>query len=252
MSQDKEEFSKALGDPLYARIREALYSASSGELPQVARIHPAEDLVESKKGEVKDANNVVSSATNATVLQNSKTIGEIVELGKEEIVQSAENDVKVNDIPNDRVSGVVQKGKRSVYIRSEVEQALETLDKAISMVREYRLRSPIATSSFANEESPCMKKYGRVDSFSIKTVKPCDNNEVSVGSYSLENGAILDQATRRNKQLNADLVQDISSDDKAKSRRKIKSNAVVNQGMSSNKPKKLSRHRRYLCCSFPH
>ncbi|CAI8586936.1 unnamed protein product [Vicia faba] len=57
MSQDKEEFSKALGDPLYARIREALYSASSGELPQVARIHPAEDLVESKKGEVKDANN---------------------------------------------------------------------------------------------------------------------------------------------------------------------------------------------------
>ncbi|KAL5055121.1 hypothetical protein RYX36_035803, partial [Vicia faba] len=133
MSQDKEEFSKALGDPLYARIREA-------------------------------------------------------------------------------------------------QLALETLDKAISMVREYRLRSPIATSSFANEESPCMKKYGRIDSFSIKTVKPCDNNEVSVGSYSLENGAILDQATRRNKQLNADLVQDISSDDKAKSRRKKKSNAVVNQG----------------------
>lgn len=262
MSQDKEEFSKALGDPLYARIRKALYSTSSGELPQGARIHPAEDLVESKKGEVKGvskedkrsqhSNNVVSSATNATILENNKTFGEIVELGKEEIVKSMENNVKVNELPNDEVGATVQKGKRSVYIRSEVEQALETLDKAISMVREYRLRSPIASSSFANEESPCMKKYGRVDSFSIKTVKPCDKNEVSVGSYSLENGAVLDQATRRNKQLNANLVQDISSDDKAKSRRKKKTNSVVNQGMSSNKPKKLSRHRKYLCCSFPH
>ncbi|CAL5207494.1 unnamed protein product [Lathyrus oleraceus] len=253
MSQDKEEFSKALGDPLYARIREALYSTSSGELPQVARIHPAEDLVESKKGEVKVANNVVPSATNATVLENSETFGEIVELGKEEIVESVENNVKANDIPNDKVGGVAQNGKRGVYIRSEVEQALETLDKAISMVREYRLRSPIVTSSFANEESPCMKKYGRVDSFSIKTVKPCDQNEVSVSSYSLENGGILDQSTRRsNKQLNTDLVQGISSDDKGKSRMKKKTNAVLNQGMSSNKPKKLSRHRKYLCCSFPH
>lgn len=253
MSQDKEEFSKALGDPLYARIREALYSTSSGELPQVARIHPAEDLVESKKGEVKVANNVVPSATNATVLENSETFGEIVDLGKEEIVESVENDVKANDIPNDKVGGVAQNGKRGVYIRSEVEQALETLDKAISMVREYRLRSPIVTSSFANEESPCMKKYGRVDSFSIKTVKPCDQNEVSVSSYSLENGGILDQSTRRsNKQLNTDLVQGISSDDKGKSRMKKKTNAVLNQGMSSNKPKKLSRHRKYLCCSFPH
>ncbi|KAI5448647.1 hypothetical protein KIW84_015882 [Lathyrus oleraceus] len=253
MSQDKEEFSKALGDPLYARIREALYSTSSGELPQVARIHPAEDLVESKKGEVKVANNVVPSATNATVLENSETFGEIVELGKEEIVESVENDVKANDIPNDKVGGVAQNGKRGVYIRSEVEQALETLDKAISMVREYRLRSPIATSSFANEESPCMKKYGRVDSFSIKTVKPCYQNEVSVSSYSLENGGILDQSTRRsNKQLNTDLIQGISSDYKGKSRMKKKTNAVVNQGMSSNKPKKLSRHRKYLCCSFPH
>ncbi|CAK8571279.1 unnamed protein product [Lathyrus sativus] len=253
MSQDKEEFSKALGDPLYARIREALYSTSSGELPQVARIHPVEDLVESKKGEINDvskedkrsqhSNNVMSSAMNAGVLENSETFCEIVELGKEMIVQSVEDDMKVND-------EVGADGKRSVYIRSEVEQALQTLDKAISIVREYRLCSPIASSSFANKEV-CMKKYGRVDSFSIKSVKPCDKNEVSVGSSPFENGAILGQSTRDNKQINDDLVQGISSDDKAKSRRKEKTNTIVNQGMSSNKPK-LSRHRKYLCCSFPH
>lgn len=48
MSHDKEEFSKALGEPLYARIREALYSTSGpkamngGELQQVASILPVE------------------------------------------------------------------------------------------------------------------------------------------------------------------------------------------------------------------
>ncbi|KAJ1378564.1 START-like domain superfamily [Sesbania bispinosa] len=195
MSHDKEEFSKALGDPLYARIREALYSTSeskvmNGELQQVARILPAEDLVESMQGEAKDvskedesnqnANKAMSMAMNAVVLQNSKVFGEIVEVDREEIVQSEEDDEKVNEIPNKEVDASVQKGKRSVYIRSEVEQALETLDKAISMVRENRLHSRIAFSNSANEESPCMIKDGRIDSHSSNLIQPCSENEVGV------------------------------------------------------------------------
>lgn len=330
MSSDKEEFSKALGDPLYARIREALYStttsasevANSGELQQVAKIHPAEYLVESKPGGEKDAseedkisqcsNNDISPTMDAAGLENSKAFGEIVELGKEEIIQSAEDDEKVSVIPNEEVGAIAQKGKRSIFIRSDVKQAIETLDKAISMIREYRLHSEMASTSFANEESPCMEEIDRVDSYSTKIVKPCDKNEVSVevpnkdilegtlqeapstnsdiqnlrysgidpnlkeinpnkviptlseqslsgrteasqvGSYSLDNGAIMDQTTSRNKQPNTDLVQDMSLDDKVKSRRQKKRNTIVTRGMSSNIPKKLSGYKKYMCFGFLH
>ncbi|XP_004497632.1 uncharacterized protein [Cicer arietinum] len=317
MSRDNEEFSKALGDPLYARIRKALYSGTttskskavnSGELQQVARIHPSEDLFETKLGGGKDvsiqdqrnqhSNNVMSSAMNATVLENRKAFGEIVELGKEENMKSVDDDEKVDDILNDEVGENVQEGKRSVFIRSEVEQALETLDKAISMVREYRLNSRMASSSFANEESPCMKRYGRVDSYSIKNVKPCHKNEVSnkdilegtsqeapqtnsgirnlrytgtnpnlkeinpikviptlskqhISRPTEASNAIMDGATCQNKQLNIDLVQDMSSDDKVKSRREKNINTIVTQGMSSNAPKKLSRQKKCTCFGFP-
>lgn len=195
MSSDKEEFSKALGDPLYARIREALYStttsasevANSGELQQVAKIHPAEYLVESKPGGEKDAseedkisqcaNNDMSPTMDATELENSKAFGEIVELDKEDIIQSVEDDEKVSVIPNKEVGTIAQKGK-SIFIRSDVKQAIETLDKAISMIREYRLHSEMASTSFANEESPCMEEIDRVDSYSTKIVKPSDKNGV--------------------------------------------------------------------------
>lgn len=160
MSHEEEEFSKALEDPLYARIREALYSTrgskamNGGELQQVARVLPAEDLVVSEQGGAEDvskedkniqyASSVTSTATDATLL-NSKAFCEIVEVGREEIVQGEkEDDEKVNVIPNKEVDVRAQKGNRSVHIRAEVEEALETLDKAISMVREYRIRSLLA------------------------------------------------------------------------------------------------------------
>lgn len=325
MSSDKEEFSKALGDPLYARIREALYStttsasevANSGELQQVAKIHPAEYLVESKPGGEKDAseedkisqcaNNDMSPTMDATELENSKAFGEIVKLDKEDVIQSVEDDEKVSVIPNKEVGTIAQKGK-SIFIRSDVKQAIETLDKAISMIREYRLHSEMALISFANEESPCMEEIDRVDSYSTKIVKPSDKNGVpnkdilegtsqeapstnsdiqnlrysgidpnlkeinpnkviptlseqslagpteasQVGSYSLDSGAIMDQTTCQNKQPNTDLVQDMSSDDKVKSRRLKKTNNNVTRGMSSNVPKKLSGYKKYMCFGFLH
>lgn len=330
MSSDKEDFSKALGDPLYARIREALYSTTtsasevvnSGELQPDARIHPAEYLVESKPGVEKDtskedkisqcSNNVMPLTMDATVRENSKALGEIVELGEEEIIQSVEDDEKVNGIPNEEVGAIVQKGSRSVSISSDVKQAIETLDKAISMIREYRLHSEMASTSFGNEESPCMEEIDRVDSCSTKIVKPCDKNAVSVevpnkdilegtsqearstnsgiqnlrysgidptlkeinpnkliptlseqslagpteasqvGSYSLDSGAIMDQTTCQNKQPNTDLVQDMSSVDKVKSRRQKNTNTIVTRGMSSNVSKKLSRYKKYMCFGFLH
>jgi hypothetical protein len=62
MSHDKEEFTiqQCLGDPLYGRIRKALYSTTTSgsedvnitELQQVARIHPVESLDCATNGEL--------------------------------------------------------------------------------------------------------------------------------------------------------------------------------------------------------
>ncbi|KOM34022.1 hypothetical protein LR48_Vigan02g017200 [Vigna angularis] len=173
----KGEFSKALGDPLYVRIREALYNTSvskamnGGELQQVAT---AEDLVESKHEEEKDAskedmsnqyaNNVMPMTTNTEELGSSKTFGEIV-VDTEEIVEIEEGNKEVEDIPMKEVNKSVIRGKRSVYIRSEVEHALETLDKAISMVREQRLTT-------------CIKNDVRKDSYSLKLTQISSKTDV--------------------------------------------------------------------------
>ncbi|KAK7392720.1 hypothetical protein VNO78_21166 [Psophocarpus tetragonolobus] len=218
MSHDKGEFSKALGDPLYVRIREALYNTSGskamngGELLLVASVLPAEDLDESKHGEEKDAseedmsnqyaNNVTQMAMNTEVLESSRTFGEIVEVDCEEIVQSDEDDEEVKDIPKMEVDPIVQRGKRSVYIRSEVEQAIETLDKAISVVREQRLHSRAASYSFAKEESAFMKNDDRVDSYSSKLIQPSSNSEVSV---EVPNGGIVEGASLEALVANSDI-----------------------------------------------
>ncbi|KAK7278759.1 hypothetical protein RJT34_23795 [Clitoria ternatea] len=197
MRHDKEEFSKAMEDPLYVRIREALYSTSGsnvingGEHKQVAPVLPSEDLVKSAQGSAEDiskedenhqyANKLLSMAMNTEVVDNSKAFGEIVEVDKEDIVLSEEeeDDEEVNDIPNKEVDANGLMGSRSVYIRSEVEQALKTLDKAISLVREHRSHSRVASPSFRGEESLCMEKDGRVDSHSSK-LQLSSINKVSV------------------------------------------------------------------------
>ncbi|KAL2327330.1 hypothetical protein Fmac_020757 [Flemingia macrophylla] len=197
MSHDKGEFSKALGDPLYVRIREALSNTSGtkamngGELQQTDSVLPVEYLVESKHDVEKDAskehissqfaNNVMSMAMNTKAIESSKTFGEIVEVDCEEIVQSEVEDKEIEDIPKKKVDDKsVPRDKRSVYIRSEVELALETLDKAISIVRERRLHSRASSSSIADEESPCKENYGRVGPYSSKHIQPSSKNEVSV------------------------------------------------------------------------
>jgi len=257
MSHDKGEFSKALGDPLYVRIRDALYNTSGSkamngeELRQVASVLPAEDLVESEQGGEKDAskedmsnqyandvmpmamnievqdssktfneivevdceeivqgeekdaskedisyryaNNVVPMAMNTKVLDGSKKFAEIVEVDIDEILQIEEANEEVKDIPNKEVDMSVLRGKRSTYIRSEVEHALETLDKAISMVREQRLHSRVASSSVADEESHFLKNDDRVDTYSLKLTQPSSKNEVSV---EVPNGDIPEGASQ--------------------------------------------------------
>ncbi|XP_061360847.1 uncharacterized protein LOC133304803 [Gastrolobium bilobum] len=303
MRHDKEEFSKALGAPLYARIREALYSTSGsktmddGKLQKVARSFPAEDLVESKQGGAKDvskedksnqyANNVMSMSMDEIVLDNNKAFDEIG-VDMEVIEQSEEDYKKLNEISNKEVDASVLKGKRSVYIRSEVEQALETLDKAISMVRQYRFRSRMASTSFAGEESPCMKKDGRVDLYSAKPIQPFSENEVSV---EVPNGDILEGTSQEapgtnsglqniryigtNPNLNeVDSSKVVTTSSEQNLSRPIEAShqvasyslengetvdqttcsnkQVLIQDVSSDVPKKLSWQKKYIYCCFMH
>ncbi|CAJ1967306.1 unnamed protein product [Sphenostylis stenocarpa] len=217
MSHDKGEFSKALGDPLYVRIREALYNTSGskamngGELQQVAAVLPAEDLVENKHDEEKDAyeedisnqyaNNVMPMATNTEKLDSSKTFDEIVEVDIEEIVQIEEENKEVKDTPIKEANTSILRGKRSAYIRSEVEHALETLDKAISMVREQRFHTR-ASSSIAGVESPFTKNDGRMDSFSLKHTQISSKDDVNA---EVPNGDIVEGAFQEVPETNSDI-----------------------------------------------
>ncbi|XP_057743516.1 uncharacterized protein LOC130961581 [Arachis stenosperma] len=199
MSHGEEELSKALGDPLYVRIRESLYNSNRSkakvneelELKQDADILPAEeDLIESKQDDAKVAaeedksnqyaNSTTSMVVNGVVADSSKTFSEIIEVDSEEIIQIEEEDKEVNDIPKEEVDMSVLKSTQSVYISSEVAQALETLDKAISVVRQYKLHSRTSSFSFPTEKPPSMNNDGRVDLHSAEFPSPSSRNEVAV------------------------------------------------------------------------
>jgi len=214
-SHGKGEFSKALGDPLYVRIREALYNTSvskarnGGELQQVETALPVEDLVESKHEEEKDASkedtsnqyasNVMPMTTYTEELGSSKTFGEIVEVDTEEIVQIEENNKEVKDSPIKEVIPSVIRGKRSVYIRSEVEHALQTLDKAISMVREQRFHTQ-ASSGVAGKETPLKKNDGIVDSYFLKLTQISSKTDARV---EVPNGDIPEGALQEGPDTNS-------------------------------------------------
>lgn len=233
MNKDRE-FSKALTDPLYVRIREALYNIDEEkeELKQYASILPVEELSQSKQDAAKDisredrsnqyANNyngefldagseeIVQGEEGDTfiVLKGNRNceivdaeseeiveanIEEIVDTDSEEIVQIEKYVKKINDIPIEEanIEEIVQiekyndtrgimKGKSNVYISSNVKQALETLERAISVVRKYGFHSRRFSFRFVHEETRCKEKSGEVDPYSANPVHPFVKNDVSV------------------------------------------------------------------------
>ncbi|XP_019426400.1 PREDICTED: uncharacterized protein LOC109334869 isoform X2 [Lupinus angustifolius] len=186
MSNDKE-FIQALRDPLYVRIREALYSANGSkamggeELNPVDNVLPAEDPIQSKQDGAKhesceDRND--RYATNFDC-ENVEHVGEIAEEDSKEIVQIEEEDKK-DGIPNEEVDiRSAVKDNKNVYIRPEVKLALETLDRAISSVRKNGVRSRRSPSSSADEEPHRMEKGGTVDSYSSKLNQQGPQNDFS-------------------------------------------------------------------------
>ncbi|GAU17527.1 hypothetical protein TSUD_340710 [Trifolium subterraneum] len=115
MNGDKE-FSKALTDVLFVRIREALYSTDESnsmdeeELKQVASILPAEELSQSKQDRVNDMSREDKSNQNANNDASS-----------EEIVQSKENVTKVHDIP-------IEEGDTSIVLKGNTNCEIVDVD----------------------------------------------------------------------------------------------------------------------------
>lgn len=139
VAKGDEDFSKALKDPLYARIREALYS---DKIPNGDIALQLQDL---KKNAV--ALNEETRINNDEKCPEQKVHSEI-EVIEDEACEKMEcqnqDDRNIHDSP---VNQLVQKTNKNgnVGISPEVKHALETLDKAISIIREYRCNLQIST-----------------------------------------------------------------------------------------------------------
>lgn len=134
VAKGDEDFSKALKDPMYARIREALYS---NKIPL--------ELQDMRKNAV--PLDEETRRKNDERCREEKVHSEIEEIEDEackKMEYQNQDDRNIDDSP---VNQLVQKPSKheNVGISPEVKQALRTLDKAISIIREYGCNLEIRT-----------------------------------------------------------------------------------------------------------
>lgn len=159
VSKGDEDFAKALKDPFYAQIREALYSENTvkevpepNELNSDAHVLPAYHAVKTVQAEGGDVDNKVlpnghamGFSPDTPVIANKRVNGEIQEMEEEEFAHNKPFEVESKEtyttLSNQVVEDCCNEKKKEVVISSEVNQALGILEKAISMFREYG-RSP--------------------------------------------------------------------------------------------------------------
>ncbi|XP_054813573.1 uncharacterized protein LOC129314232 [Prosopis cineraria] len=301
MMDHDEAFIKALEEPLYSRLREALYvidgsrkAVDAGELKQGVNILPAEDVTESKQDETKDVpweedkGNYQaddSTSVNEVALDNGNAYGEIVEADGEETEHTEEDDGKVKYFPIKEDNMSQLKGKRNVHIRAEVEQALETLEKAISVVREYGFHSnqPSPSFNFTCEKDDKVYIYSRelgqfCSKKEVSTVKVLDKEILEENSQeALRNNPDIHSLRRTGtnsnlKEVNYNKVVPASPEPEQNVSFPIcysengateiptlnqntldsgkQSDAVTIQDTSSDQPKKSSRLKKHQYCCF--
>ncbi|PPE00602.1 hypothetical protein GOBAR_DD02383 [Gossypium barbadense] len=157
VSNHDKDYSKALGDPLFALIREALYASNkSGEVLEVhgpkseALLLRNKSLIERTQDDTHDIGKKLCANDHAVEIppwkeQDTviKSFGEIEEEETEGSTQPEEGDNITFD-----ANGV--NDKRKISIRPEVQDALRTLDKVISLVQQHGFNS---RTSFSDEET---------------------------------------------------------------------------------------------------
>ncbi|KAH0723452.1 hypothetical protein KY285_006004 [Solanum tuberosum] len=170
VAKGDEDFSKALKDPLYARIREALYSDKIPlELQDMKKnAVPLDEETRRKKDEKCPEQKVHSE------------IEEIEDEACEKMEYQNQDDRNIHYSP---VNQLVQKPSKheNVGISPEVKQALVTLNKAISIIREYRFNLEIRTVLDTNIMSVEGETYSLQDSKSSEA----DKDGRNVGDFGV-------------------------------------------------------------------
>uniref|UniRef100_A0A5B6ZAC0 START domain-containing protein n=2 Tax=Davidia involucrata TaxID=16924 RepID=A0A5B6ZAC0_DAVIN len=192
-----EDFGKALKDPLYARIREALYSDNKQKgalepegVKSDACFLAEEHLIETMQAEQEDMDKKVPSDDHAieslqkdTIVTDHKALGEIEEIEEEEIEESRHLEENGKGIHIPPINQIAEKfcvnEKRKVVISPEVEQALGTLEKVISIFRENKFNPQTRSlCSFTNKEFQNLEKVAAKDSKSSEDGQSCSNGRV--------------------------------------------------------------------------
>ncbi|KAE8726497.1 Mitotic checkpoint serine/threonine-protein kinase BUB1, putative isoform 2 [Hibiscus syriacus] len=172
VTNSNEDYSKALGAPLFCLIREALYSGNKSvkvleaqELKTEPDILPSENVIEGKQDNTHDVELTVhandpDSESPPKKAQDRKRKA-FVEIEEEETEEgtcldegiTAPNQLSTKKFPDS--NGV--NAKQKIPIRPEVEEALGTLEKAISIIRQYGFNAQ-RTPSFSDPETPNLEE----------------------------------------------------------------------------------------------
>ncbi|CAI9097556.1 OLC1v1034014C1 [Oldenlandia corymbosa var. corymbosa] len=217
VSKGDEDFGKALKDPLYTRIREALYSNSLPTVgPQLEeQKHDTSFLLEeesrrtlegsSSQEIVHDDDLSAHSEAGELFLQDKKPhieIEEVKESDSEESISLAANGDKSGSLQVNEINTRTFADSPRITIRPEVEKALTLLDEVISIFQEYRsndetkfMHSPPV---IAGEESPNLDKIAFTESVASEPDKIWKTVNVSAQPRkSVESEVIASNESRR-------------------------------------------------------
>lgn len=193
VSNCDEDYSEALQDPLYSRIREALYSTTKSnealgmeERKNDACIHPK--LME-------DGSNDMMQKTPESPCENGsfpyKAQNMEIKVASEIEEEEFEESTPAKEDSDEGISSSVTVetplkqyvyGRTDVVISPRVQQALQTLEKAILMVREYGYSGQNLSSSVGllNQEPSNIENRAAVRDSTSKEEKIDSDSEVSV------------------------------------------------------------------------
>ncbi|XP_059296160.1 uncharacterized protein LOC132049403 isoform X2 [Lycium ferocissimum] len=282
VAKGDEDFSKALKDPMYARIREALYSdkipngdialelqdLKSNVVPvdEETRTYNDEKCPEQK---VHRDNCITNLPEQENFEVRDKNIhGEIEEIeveASEKVEHLYEDDRKVCDSP---VNQLVQKSteNKNFGISPEVKQALGTLDEAISIIREYRCKLETRTvpntnvmlvdaetDSLQDSKSSEADKDRRNSSCSRRTssgvcIREAHNNKIAPASPDVY-ATIPGQAhhialcSSTDQAMTGKIMENISKDDNMTA---AHANGIHEKELGETKTRKLPRY----CCLY--
>lgn len=258
--------------------REEIAEADIGEIVQIEKnVKKVNDI---SVGEV-DTSIVLKGQKNCEIVDADSEA--TIEANIEDIVQIEKDVNKEHDvsIEYDNIRGVLKR-KSNVYISSNVKQALETLERAISSVQKYGFRSRRFSFSFVNDETSCKEKDDKEYPYSAKLVQPSVENDVSAKgpSSNILRESLDDLEIQNFRHTGADLsmkevnynkiAPDFSNQNHLRpieasqiDSYSLKNETTLNQTISDNKqytrpdmssdvPKQLNKRKNYRYCCFMH